>query len=214
MKMSYFYRMTKPVDAVAGLFRAAPTGLPRLPAEVHPGALGLVIAEGAVRAMRWGFPAAPKNMIAALPLRPTPITTVSVEDLETAAWADSFHHRRCLIPMTAWAEPEGAEGAMTRTWYSPLEEALFAVAGIWRPTAEWGDAYSMVTVSGSHGAPSDHARLPAILDQADWEQWMHGTSDDAIELCAAHSEALIVDRTDEPWFKLSDLTGFTPQSQA
>jgi putative SOS response-associated peptidase YedK len=26
--------------------------------------------------------------------------------------------RRCLIPVTAWAEAEGEKGSMTRTWYS------------------------------------------------------------------------------------------------
>lgn len=206
--MNTLYRMTKPVDAVAGLFHTAPAGVPRIAGEVHPGGLGLVIAEGALRAMRWGFPVAQKNPVAALPVRPTPITAVRDDELEAERWADSFHHRRCLIPMTAWAEPEGADSAMTRTWYSPLEEALFAVAGIWRSTAEWGDAYAMVTVAPS----SEVARMPAILAQDDWATWLHGPSDDAIELCRPHGEALIVDRTDEPWFKLSDYTGFAVPS--
>ncbi|TCM17941.1 putative SOS response-associated peptidase YedK [Novosphingobium sp. PhB165] len=207
--MSNIYRMTKPVDAVTGLFHAPAGDLPRFAAEVHPGNLGLVIADGTVHAMRWGFPVAPKNMIAALPLRPNPVTSVRDGELETGMWADSFHHRRCLIPMTAWAEPEGAEGAMTRTWYSPLEESLFAVAGIWRPTVEWGDAFSVVMVGGPDAHVGGQNHMPVILAPEDWEQWTHGTPDDAIELCRVYGDALIVDRTDEPWFKLTDLTGST-----
>lgn len=31
----------------------------------------------------------------------------------------SFGNRRCLIPLSAWAEVQGPRGAMTRTWQNP-----------------------------------------------------------------------------------------------
>jgi len=38
---------------------------------------------------------------------------------------------------------------MTRTWYSLPGGEPFAVAGLWRATDEWGDAYTMVMVESS-----------------------------------------------------------------
>jgi hypothetical protein len=46
--------------------------------------------------------------------------------------------------VTQFAEAEGEKGAETRTWFSLPDEPVFAVAGIWRDTPEWGPAYSMV----------------------------------------------------------------------
>ena len=52
--------------------------------------------------------------------------------LLTAFWRDSFVKRRCLIPVSQWAEAEGEAGSKTRTWYRLAGHELFAVAGLWR----------------------------------------------------------------------------------
>jgi putative SOS response-associated peptidase YedK len=44
-------------------------------------------------------------------------------------------------PLTQWAEAEGPQGRMTKTWYSLQGVDLFAVAGIWRWSKEGGDVY-------------------------------------------------------------------------
>ena len=49
-----------------------------------------------------------------------------------------------------------------------------AKRGIWRDTAEWGAAYSMVmTEAGVHD------RMPAILPRSDWADWLDGAPDAA-----------------------------------
>lgn len=52
------------------------------------------------------------------------------------------------MPDAAFAEAEGERGAKTRTWFSLPPEAapdgVFAVAGLWRDTPEWGPAYTMM----------------------------------------------------------------------
>ena len=68
--------------------------------------------------------------------------------------ADSLYEH-----FAAWAEAEGAKGAMTRTWYSLAGEEVFAVAGLWRPTEEWGQAYSMVMVDGCAQMADVHDRM-------------------------------------------------------
>ena len=49
---------------------------------------------------------------------------------------------------------------MTSTLYSSPGGEPFAVAGIWQPTVEWGDAYSMVVVDGCPGMAEVHDRMP------------------------------------------------------
>lgn len=49
---------------------------------------------------------------------------------------------------------------MTLTWYALPDNAPFAVAGIGRPTVEWGAAYSMVMVDGCERMAEVHDRMP------------------------------------------------------
>ena len=111
----------------------------------------------------------------------------------------SFQSRRCLIPVSAWAEAEGAKGAMTRTWYALPVGEPFAVAGLWRPTAEWGHAYTMVMVDGSPQMAQVHDRMPLILSHASQKYWVEGSPEDALALCVTWEDALTVDRTAERW---------------
>jgi putative SOS response-associated peptidase YedK len=134
-----------------------------------------------------GLPAALKGK-SGQPLKPKPVNNAREDKLGTAFWRASFERRRCLIPVTAWAEAEGVKGAMTRTWYSLAGEEVFAVAGLWRPTEEWGQAYSMVMVDGCPQMAEVHDRMPVVLARTDWEQWLAGTPAEAFALCQTCSK--------------------------
>lgn len=88
---------------------------------------------------------------------------------------------------------------MTRTWYSLADADLFAVAGIWRPTDEWGDAYSMVMVDGCEQMADVHDRMPVILRAGDYDRWMDAPADEARELVRTYDGALAVERTGQLW---------------
>ncbi len=200
--MCNLYRLTKPADAVARLFRAKSAGAPNFAAEVYPKYTGLVVVEGEVRTMTWGFPRHAVSKKTGKALKPTATNNARDDKLRgNPMWRDSFRDRRCLIPVTAWAEAEGAAGSMTRTWYSLPDQELFAVAGIWRPTDEWGNAYSMVMVDGCVQMAEVHDRMPTILTPETWAVWTDGTPDEAFALCRTWGGPLIVDRTDDPWFR-------------
>lgn len=201
--MCNLYRMNRATAEVAQWFgRSADLGA-NFGAEVYPGYPGLVAAGDTVRAMSWGFPLVLKSKKTGAPLKPKSVNNAREDKLGTAFWRDSFAKRRCLIPVTAWAEAEGAKGSMTRTWYSLPEQDIFAVAGVWRPTAEWGDAYSMVMVDGCELMAEVHDRMPTILAREDWSRWTDGTPEQAFALCRVHEGPLAIDRTPEPWFKRS-----------
>lgn len=192
------YRLTSRTAEIANLFAVSePVGV-NPAAEVYPAYQGLVIEGGTARAMTWGFPLVLKGK-SGQPLKPKPVNNAREDKLTTAFWRDSFAKRRCLIPVSAWAEAEGEKGRMTRTWYSLPNTELFAVAGIWRPTDEWGDAYSMVMVDGAPAMADVHDRMPTILRAEDWEQWQRGTPEEAFALCRTWPGDLVVDRTTQPW---------------
>ncbi|MFM6829611.1 MAG: SOS response-associated peptidase family protein, partial [Novosphingobium sp.] len=100
---------------------------------------------------------------------------------------------------SAWAEAEGEKGQMTRTWYSLPGDNLFAVAGVWRPTAEWGEAYAMVMVDGCQQMSDVHDRMPVILPRESWKVWTDSVPEIAFGICEVWAGQLLVDHTQERW---------------
>ena len=200
--MCNLYRMTKGKDEVAGWFDAIDEmGGANFGEEVYPGYPGAVVAEGQLRQMNWGFPLVLKGKNGQ-PLKPKPVNNARLDKLESYFWHDSFVQRRCLIPLTGWAEAEGAKGAMTRTWMSMPDVPIFAAAGLWRKSDEWGDCYSMV-MTASEGAQcaAVHARMPVILTPSDYAGWVAGSPEHALGLCRAWAGGLTIDRTLESWVR-------------
>jgi putative SOS response-associated peptidase YedK len=198
--MCNLYRMTKNASEVAAWFDAVEgAGGANFAAEVYPGYTGLVVAEGAVRAMTWGFPLVLKGA-KGQPLKPKPVNNARTDKLATFFWRHSFEERRCLIPLTGWAEAQGAKGRMTRTWLSLPDAPLFAAAGLWRQSEEWGACYAMVmTDSEGTDAAAVHERMPVLVSPEDQAAWLGGTPQDALALCRAWHGPLVIDRTDQPW---------------
>ena len=197
--MCNLYKMRRSAAEVAHLFGArADTGA-NFGEEVYPGYPGLVVAEGVARTMTWGFPLRLKTMKPTS--KPKAVNNARDDKLMTPMWKASFERRRCLIPVTQWAEAEGPAGKMTRTWYSLHGSELFAVAGIWRWSEEWGDVYSMVMVDGCPQMSEVHDRMPVILRTEHYAQWTEGGPAEALALVRTCDGGLVVDRTPEPWFK-------------
>jgi putative SOS response-associated peptidase YedK len=196
--MCNLYRMTKGTAEVARLFAVEPDLSANYAQEVYPGYPGLVVAEGRARAMTWGFPLVLRGK-QGQKLKPKPVTNAREDKLLTGFWRDSFVSRRCLVPVSQWAEAEGEKGRMTRTWYGLSGEEVFAVAGLWRRSEEWGDVYTLVMVDGHPQMAEVHDRMPLILGHAAQRDWLEGAPDEALALCRIWGDELTVDRTDERW---------------
>ena len=196
--MCNLYRMTKGTQEVAQLFNVDGDLTANYAAEVYPGTPGLVIAEGQARAMHWGFPLVLTGK-QGQKLKPKPVTNAREDKLLTGFWRDSFAHRRCLVPVSQWAEAEGEKGRMTRTWYGLPGEEVFAVAGLWRASAEWGEVYTLVMVDGHPQMADVHDRMPLILSHDAQRYWLEGSADEALALCQTWGHAITVERTDARW---------------
>src|SRR5688572_19713596 len=209
--MCNLYRLSKGPAEIARLFGGLADPPGNAGETVYPGYPGYVLAEGRVRQMTWGFPLALKGKSGQL-LKPRPVNNARADKLDCFMWRYSFQERRCLIPVTAFCEAEGEKGAKTRTWFSLPGEEVFAVAGIWRDTAEWGPAFSMVMTEacepsrmvGPDGRALDkpvHDRMPAILPRRDWADWFDGPPDAAGLLCRPFEGGMTVLRTEESWVR-------------
>ncbi len=205
--MCNLYRMTKSTAEVVGWFDAAQAaGGANFGTEVYPGYPGLVVADGAVTQMSWGFPLVLKGKNGQ-PLKPKPVNNCRTDKLDSFFWRNSFEQRRCLIPITGWAEAQGPKGSMTRTWMSlPATDGsdapLFACAGVWRDSDEFGACYSMVMTDSAGSAAADiHSRMPVLLRAQDYDSWLSGSPDDAKDLCVPWAGDLNIDHTDEAWVK-------------
>ena len=197
--------MTKGSVEIARLFRVEDLlAGSNLGAEIYPGYPGAVVADGGLRQMTWGFPLTMKGK-QGQPLKPRPVNNARSDKLDGFMWRYSFEERRCLIPLTAWAEAEGPKGSMTRTWLSLPNGEPFAAAGIWRSSPEWGDVYSMVMTDACVHIGEIHDRMPVLLSPEDYGQWMSGSPADALDLCRPWSDAVQIERTAQSWSSRSRL---------
>ncbi|MXO89790.1 SOS response-associated peptidase [Pontixanthobacter aquaemixtae] len=199
--MCNLYKMSNSASEVARLFNADFSPGANMRDEVYPGYPGAVIAEGRLQTMVWGFPLTLKSKKTGKPLKPKPVNNARTDKLDSYMWRQSFTERRCLIPLSAWCEAEGQKGSMTRTWLSLPDTELFAVAGIWRASDEWGDCYSMVMTEAAGDAAQVHSRMPVLLDPDNYTTWQEGPPEQALALCQPFAGALAIDRTPEPWFR-------------
>lgn len=206
--MCNLYTNRKSAAEIAAHFRATVPGLFNAgEGEVYPGGRGTVVREegGArvVEAMTWGFPLPQKSKVTGKPIKPKAGNNMA--NLEKWPWnmfaADPS--RRCLIPLTGFCEAEGEKGRMTRTWFSVKDRPIFAWAGMWGDSHEWGRWYSGLMTDCNEAIRPVHDRMPVLLHEADYDPWLHGSLDDVIafkDRCFP-DDLIDMERTTEPWFK-------------
>jgi putative SOS response-associated peptidase YedK len=184
-------------------FGVAVPVLSNAPEESYPGSPGVVVREEAgqrvMQSMTWGFPHRPKTM------KPTskPIAINNIADLSGWLWKRVAYQPegRCLIPLTGFAEPEGPKGAKTRTWFSLRDQPIFAWAGLWKISDEWGPVYSGLMTDANEAVSPIHDRMPVLLMPNEYDRWLHGTFKEALTFQSRvfPSGLIEIDRTDDLW---------------
>ncbi len=204
--MCNLYTSRKSAAEIAAHFRAQiPTSFNFGEGEVYPGGPGLVVRESdgerILQQMIWGFPLAMKSKKTGLPIKPKPVNNIA--DLSSFMWrfiAPRPEHR-CLIPLTGFCEAQGEKGAKTRTWIRATETPIFAWAGMWKDSAEWGPVYSGLMTDCNEAIRPIHHRMPVLLREGDHDRWLHGSIDDvrAFQDRCFPDELIEIERTIEPW---------------
>ncbi len=199
--MCNLYKLKASPAEIGDFFDAEVAGFSaNMAGEVYPGYPTAVIAQGKLQSMNWGFPLQRKGA-KGQPLKPKPVNNTRTDKLKSYFWRASFEERRCLLPVSSFAEAEGAKGAMTRTWFADPDDNLLAMVGIWRNSDEWGQACSMIMTTANQQVAPVHNRMPVILRRDQWAEWLGGTPHQAYDLCLPYTGELLINRSDEPWFK-------------
>lgn len=201
--MCNLYRMTSNRAELASFFADLTTGLDaapqgNAPAEIYPAFPATVLARGSLQQMIWGFPLQ-QTGAKGQPLKPKPVNNTRTDKLSSPFWSTSFRDRRCLIPISAYAEAEGQKGAKTRTWISLPGADLFTIAGIWRESDVWGRVFSMVTANACPPVQPVHHRMPVIIGPDDRPAWLEGLPQQAEKLCRPWRGPLQIDRSNILW---------------
>jgi|GEM_PF-187939 len=194
-------------EMITRLFDAAPLRpFNDGPSIVHPRDPGFVVRrhEGALvlDQMTWGFPVILRGK-KGQPLKPKPVNNARFDKLDKfwARWAN-VPAQRCLIPAAHYAEAEGPSGSMRTTWLSIKSAPVFAWAGLWSTSDEWGPVYTGVMTDNAPELADIHDRSPVILAPEDWETWLSAPLDDLRRLDRPWSAAdTAFVRTQVPWTK-------------
>jgi len=91
----------------------------------------------------------------------------------------AFKRRRCIVPVSAFFEWRALPGQIKKQklrFSSPDAHSL-ALAGLWehwkRPeTGELIESYTIITTSANIFMAPIHDRMPVILGDSDWEDWL------------------------------------------
>jgi putative SOS response-associated peptidase YedK len=107
--------------------------------------------------IRWGFPPPPGR-------KGRPVINFRSEGRR-------FTTGRCLIPASHFFEFTGEKYPKTKWRFTKPGEPLFCIAGLWREGSE-GPAFTMLTVEPGPDVARFHDRQVAVLDKADWADWL------------------------------------------
>ncbi|WP_277971171.1 SOS response-associated peptidase family protein [Sphingomonas echinoides] len=97
---------------------------------------------------------------------------------------------QCLIPLSEFCEwtleahdlGDGKKPLKGEMWFQVTDQALFAVAGFWQPTAR-GNGFTMVTCNPNElVAPIHQKAMITVLEEADHDRWLRGSYDDVVAL--------------------------------
>lgn len=181
-----------------------PLVYPKYPAPV------LVMRDGKLSAekMKWGMPGPSFPGKDGKPARPSFITNVRnttsghwkswLQGGEVEVGKDKNKGGRCLVPATAFAEPDrNTSKPVVNRWFKRADGKPFFFASVWR---EWpGDhgtikapdvgrhnLFSFLTTEASGDVAPIHAKASPVLllTAADVKAWLMGTAADALKLQA------------------------------
>lgn len=143
--------------------------------------------------MNWGFLTKKISKKTGKELKPDAWNNARGETIATKGlWKDSFLNRRCLVPASSFREAKGQRPA-TDYWFGLRGDEPrppFAMAGLWKPMhpalsmdGGTGLSHTVVTTTANDIVRPVHpTRMVVILDPSDYQTWLNGSVDEAMEL--------------------------------
>ena len=162
--------------------------------------------ERELRVMRWGLvPFWAKDVKIGSRMINARAETIA----EKPAFRRAFAKRRCLVPADGYYEWQQVPGAAKQPIYiSRTDGRSLAFAGLyelWRDPAvnsDDEDAWLWTTTIITTSAPDEigmiHDRMPMIIDQSSWADWLDPANNDVADLKTLLTPAMVGDLTTWP----------------
>jgi putative SOS response-associated peptidase YedK len=199
------YRLDVPAALVAQRF-GVPAGADPWPGgAVSPGGFAPVITAGrefvagprpgrGARRMvprLWGVPP-PMYLAPSAGERGSAVFTVRNPD--SPFWIGNLRNSefRCLVPATAWlgwGRVDPQTGRKARLSVGCADQAVFAMAGVWKDSEV--PSFAVLTAEASAVLRAEGVeRAPVVLPESAWNAWLHAGWKDAAALIAAYPSGL------------------------
>jgi len=127
--------------------------------------------------------------------RPYATINARAETIRTSpTYHEPFKKRRCLVPATGWYVWQDVRKKKTRPIHMCAKAEPFAFAGVW--DAWKGDggpgiiSFAIVTTAAAPSVSVYRSRMPVVLGDAQFDQWMLGTPDEAATLMVPYEGAI------------------------
>jgi putative SOS response-associated peptidase YedK len=151
-----------------------PDDLPSFPEHTWPKAQAPVLVQTttgrSIAAMRWGVRVEIKGERKPLVKF---VTNARDDSFAKFTWRFSVADRRCLIPATAYYEPEGPEGGKWEVRFTLKDRPMFFFAGVWDfDPDKTTRSFAMVTTSPNELAAKVQDRMPLVLTDEGAREWL------------------------------------------
>jgi putative SOS response-associated peptidase YedK len=119
---------------------------------------------------------------------PTLFNARSEGAAEKPAYREAFAERRCLIPADGFYEWQSIPGSKDKQpYYIKLAKGPLVFAGLWETWTSRRDgsvlhSFCILTTEPNDLIADLHSRMPVILPRVDWDTWLLGTIDDALDM--------------------------------
>lgn len=102
------------------------------------------------------------------------------------AFRSAFRHRRCLIPADGYYEWKSMQGRKQPYYFSMKDGKPFCFAGLWErwqpAEGEPLESCAIITTGANALGAQIHPRMPVILPEDDYAQWLDPKESDAARL--------------------------------
>lgn len=130
-----------------------------------------------------------------------PINARSETVAESRLFGRAYKQRRCLIPADGFYEWQARQGARKQPYYIHRADGeLLAFGGIWETWHEGDEdavtSATILTTAANDSISELHNRMPLIVEQAAWDDWLLG--DDPAPLMEPAADGILTWRPVDP----------------
>jgi putative SOS response-associated peptidase YedK len=130
-------------------------------------------------------------------LNQRPYSTINARSdrIRTApTYREPFAKRRCIVPATGWYEWQKVSAKQKRPFHFQPKATPFAFAGVYDVwNADGGKpirSFAIVTTDAATSTAPYHDRMPMVLEESQFEDWMRGTPDQAAAMMKPYAGEL------------------------